>query len=243
MDEMKIYLTAPGELVEKAARYGPVAARLWRLGRDLKLNRAPLPGARPALAVVDAISFRGHGPHEALARTLLCQCRLAGCRGLVLELPRPNEALLRFCQVLDRMAAGAGLELTLPRGYAAAAPGSLVLIPAQNTGGTYEQRLRRLAALYGADRLALDLDTLASRYLLPCRAGLCRKVNVSELPPLIPHFSPALCANTASRLAGGRAEVILWDDGSTLRQKVTIASTIGIRRGFIKFPPDPGEGL
>ncbi len=238
MDEMKIYLTAPGELSAKAARYGPVAARLWRLGRDLKLTRTPLPETRVALAVVDATSFGGRGPHETLARALLCHCCLAGCRGLVPELPRPNEALLRFCQVLDRMASRAGLELYLPRGYAAAAPGSFVLIPAQNTGGTYEGRLRRLSALYGADRLALTLDTLATRTLLPCRAGLGQKVRRAELPPLTPHFSPALCANTASRLNNGRAEVILWDDETTLRQKLAAARALGICRAFVEFPID-----
>lgn len=238
MDEMKIYLTASAEHVEKAALYGPVAARLWRLGRDLKLTRAPLPRVRIDLMAADASAFSGYGPHEALARSLLCQCRLVGCRGLALALPRPTGGLIRFCGVLDRMAARAGLELYLPQGYTAAAPGSLVLITAQNTGGTYEERLRRLAALYGADRLALTLSTLCTRYLLPCRAGLGRTVRRTDLPPLTPFYSPALCANTASRLNGTRAEVLIWDDEKTLQQKLAAAAALGIKRAFVEFPED-----
>ena len=234
MAEMKIYLAASGARIEKAAQYGPVAARLWTLGRDLKLRRAAPPRARAALAAVDARAFSGYGPHEALARGMVGRCRQAGCLGLVPELPRPNAALTRFCEILDTAAARSGLELYLPPAYARAAPGAFVLIPAQNTGGTYEGRLRRLSALYGADRLALLFDARPTGYLLPCRAGVGQAVEADALASLKPRFSPALCANTASRRVGSRAQVIVWDDDATLRQKLATARTLGITRGIVE---------
>lgn len=239
MDEMKIYLTAPPDFVSDAARRGPVSAQGWRIGRDLRLYRWPLPEARIALMDVDAGSFTGYGPHEALVNALICQCRRAGYRGLVPDLPRPNERLLRFCALLDRAAARFGLELYLPERYARAAPGACVLVQAQNASGTYEERLRRLSSLYGADRLALELERVTRDFPLPCRSGLGRVLSPGEtadLPPLVSRFSPELCANTASYMKDGRAHLLLWDDADTLGRKMDAARRLGIGRMFFYYP-------
>lgn len=238
MDEMKIYLSAPPNFVSEAARYGAVSAMAYRIGRDLRLYQSPMPEVRRALMDVDASSFSGCGPHEALVRQLVCQCFRSGHIGLVMDLPRPNGRLFAFCEALGRAAARYDLELYLPERYARCAPDSFVLVPAQNTSGTYAGRLARLKSLYGAKRLALEAERVYTDFTLPCRSGTGHVISpaANASPPPDTRFSPELCANTASFIRDGRAHLVVWDDRDTLSRKLEIAGDIGIRRVFFYYP-------
>lgn len=239
MDEMEIYLTAPPDLVREASEWGPVSAQAFRLGRDLRLYASPMGRVRPALMDVDAAAFTGWGPHDALAGRLAAYCRRMGYRGMALDLPRPNQGLLAFCTCLGRASARYGLELYLPERYAGTAPAAFVLVPAQNTSGTYGARLERLCARYGPERVALEAERVYTDFPLPCRAGhgiLLQPERLASLPPLTPFFSPELCANCASYPENGRAHLLLWDDAETLTRKLSLARAAGIRRAFLYYP-------
>ncbi len=239
MDEMEIYLTAPPDLTREASERGPVSAQAFRVGRDLRLYEAPMGGVRPALMDVDASAFSGYGPHEALVNRLVTLCRRRGYRGMAPDLPRPNQGLLAFCACLDRASARYGLELYLPERYAGAAPGAFVLVPAQNTSGTYAARLERLCDRYGPERVALEAERVYTDFSLPCRTGrgiLLPPKRLASLPPLTPFFSPELCANYASYTERGRAHLLLWDDAGTLNRKLSLARAAGIRRAFLYYP-------
>ena len=209
---MKIYLSAPPGLIAEASKIGPVCAMTHRLGRDLRLYRSPMPAARPELIDVDMSSFTGRGPLDAIA-----------------------EALLSFCSALSEKAVRRGIRLYLPEPYAAV-PGCRIALPAQNTRGSFEGRLKRLAALYGAERLALELELTYTEYTLPCPTGLGSLVSPKALPPLRPFYSPRLCANYATYLKNRRLRLLLWNTPQTLAKKLRLASALGIKEFFIYYP-------
>lgn len=232
---MKIYLSAPPGLIAEASKIGPVCAMTHRLGRDLRLYRSPMPAARPELIDVDMSSFTGCGPLDAIAEELTGECVRVGASGLVLGLPRPNPALLSFCSALSEKAVRRGIRLYLPEPYAAV-PGCRIALPAQNTRGSFEGRLKRLAALYGAERLALELELTYTEYTLPCPTGLGSLVSPKALPPLRPFYSTRLCANYATYLKNRRLRLLLWNTPQTLAKKLRLASALGIKEFFIYYP-------
>lgn len=239
MDEMEIYLASPPDTVARASRYGPVSALAYRVGRDLRLYRTPFDFSRATLMDVDATSFQGYGPHEALVSALTRECRRMGYAGLSLDLPRPSPRLSAFAAALDESAAMQGLLLFLPERYARCASHASLLIPAQNTCGTYRGRLEHLVTVYGANRVALEAERVFTDFPLPCRSGIGNVVPRKDLPGISPgdvRFAPELCANYTSYMSGGKAHLLMWDDLCSLREKLRVAAELGIRRAFLYYP-------
>lgn len=239
MDDLEIYLASPPDLAARAARLAPVSAQGYRVGRDLRLYRAPYDLSSATFLDVDATAFQGYGPHEALVAALTRECRRMGCRGLSLDLPRPNERLFAFCGTLDAAAHRQGLRLFLPERYARAAPHASLLIPAQNTSGVYGDRLSRLISLYGPERIALEAERVFTDFPLPCRNRPGAILTRRCIPPLSRgqiHYSPALCANYAAYKREGRLHLLLWDDLCSLRDKLRAARAAGIREIFFYYP-------
>lgn len=236
MSDLKIYLSAPAEFAAEAALHGPVSVMAYKIGRGFHLYRTPLPKGRLALMDVDCAGFTGFGPHGALIAELTAECRRGGYAGLCLDLPRPTPQLFAFARALDAQAGRLGLSLFLPEPYAGCAPGSLLLMSAQNTRGTYSGRLARLCGLYGAERLALELERVYTDYPLPARAG---RGTVLRAPPAglgTAFFSGELCANYASYRDRGRAHLVVWDDRDTLERKLDAARKLGVGAAFLYYP-------
>lgn len=236
MSDLKIYLSAPAEFAAEAALHGPVSVMAYKIGRGLRLYRAPLPRARLALMDVDCTGFSGFGPHGALVYDLTGECLRRGYRGMCLDLPRPTPQLAAFVRALDGETSRLGLGLFLPESYARLSPHAALLLPAQNASGTFEGRLRRLCALYGPERLAPELERVYRDYPLPARTG---RGAVLRSPPALlgpPLYSPELCANYASYLDRGRAHLVLWNDPDTLERKIDLIRSLGIGSAFLYYP-------
>lgn len=236
MPETKIYLSAPAEFAAEASLHGPVSVMAYRVGRDRHLYRSPLPSRRFALMDVDCASFTGFGPHRALIGELTGEARRRGYGGLRLDLPRPTPQLCAFAGALDAEARRLGLALFLPEAYAHAAPAARLVLPAQNTAGTFEGRLMRLCALHGAERLAPELERVYTDFALPARTG--RGTALRNPPALLgtPFRSAQLCANYASYTRAGRAHLVVWDDLGTLRQKLSVLRRLGVGAAFLYYP-------
>ena len=108
------------------------------------------------------------------------------------------------------------------------------------SGGTLEGRLNQAAARYGAEHLALDLQRLAMDFPVPCPSGQGTPLTRSQLAALAAgrstFCSDALCARYFTLTREGRTHFILFDDAQTLRRKLALARSLGIRDALVMLP-------
>ncbi len=236
MSKIRFFLSSPPDTAAEAARAGEVSLMAYRVGRSFRLVRAPGPDVRASVMDVDCSALTGYGPHLCLAAELTRECRRMGCSGISLDLPRPTPQLTALCALLDEEAARQGLRLFVPERYALACPGAAIRLPAQNFSGTYDGRLEALARRWGPERLAPELERVRLDFALPARTGLGSALPWGEPGPEGAFYSPELRANYRTSLRAGRAHLVLWDDTRTLREKITIAVSLGITHFFLYYP-------
>lgn len=236
MTDLKIYLSAPPEFSREAALHGPVSVMAYKIGRGFRLYRTSLPSTRISLMDVDCTGFTGYGPHRSLIAELTGECLRRGYSGMVLDMPRPTPQLAAFVRLLDQEASRLGLSLFLPETYAGTANGSMILLPAQNTSGTYLGRLKRLCSLYGPERLALELERVHTDYPLPARTGRGSIISDPRNIRECSFYSPELCVNYMSYESRGRAHLVLWDDLGSILEKLSQARALGIKTAFLYYP-------
>ena len=108
------------------------------------------------------------------------------------------------------------------------------------SGGTLEGRLNQAASQYGAEHLALDLQRLAMDFPVPCPSGQGTALTRSQLAALAAgrstFYSDALCARYFTLTREGRTHFILFDDAQTLRRKLALARSQGIRDALVMLP-------
>lgn len=96
------------------------------------------------------------------------------------------------------------------------------------------------AARYGAEHLALDLQRLAMDFPVPCPSGQGTALTRSQLAALAAgrstFYSDALCARYFTLTREGRTHFILFDDAQTLRRKLALARSQGIRDALVMLP-------
>jgi hypothetical protein len=145
--------------------------------------------------------------------------------------------LLRFCDALLRR----GISPILPEENWVPGCGGAMLVSTALSGGSLEERLRQ--ALKRCPDLALDLERLRRRFPLPCPDGQGEPISREELEALLrrgaeTQFSRELMCRAFPVAEGEDSAYILYDDRGTLREKVRLAASLGVRRGFLLL----GEG-
>ncbi|WP_458861877.1 hypothetical protein [Acidaminobacterium chupaoyuni] len=130
----------------------------------------------------------------------------------------------------------------VPLALAAAAPQAKVLISSAISGGSYEEMLRGYCQRFDPSRLALDLVRVCSQYTMPSYDPDGRALSAAEFRELLdthsPHcfFSHELCAKYFTcRTEDNSAHFILFDDISTVSQKIEIAESLGFCAAFLLY--------
>ncbi len=188
---------------------------------------APLPSGR------EGVWLPGEGPEAGRAAALASECRRRGFSALVSEGGSPSALeVLRFCDALLRR----GIAPILPEESWVPGCGGALLISSAVSGGTLEERLR--GALAKSPDLALDLERLCHRFPLPCPDGQGERISGEELEKLLRRgaavqFSRELMCKAFPLEDGEESRFILFDDRETLVEKVCLAASLGVGRGFL----------
>lgn len=246
-EQGKLYLMTQPEQSSRAGVFGLTPAHMaYRVGNGPHLFRvrAPVP-LRGGVMVADHHGFDGRGNHETLCQEVVRECTARGFSGMFCDFEGMPLPILR--RALDALAISFQKRrwtLYVPEQYALSAPCVKVVIPTALSGGSLRQRLDEAVAQHGSEHLALGLEWVAEDFALPAMDGSGVPLTQDGLRQLLRerspsvYFSDELCAHYFTYMqTGGSDHFILYDDASSIRKKLHIASTLGIREAFL---PDLG---
>ena len=149
---------------------------------------------------------------------------------------RPDR--LALLEALSPLLTSCGRTLYVPEHCPVA--GATILLCTALSGGTLEGRLTQAVDQYGAEHMALDLQRLAMDFPVPCPSGQGTALTRSQLAALAAgrstFYSDALCARYFTLTREGRTHFILFDDAQTLRRKLALARSQGIRDALVMLP-------
>lgn len=239
---MPLYLAASPERLETArAATLRLAHVAYRLGAGSRLLAAPLPAAlRGGLMLLSDWDCPPVEEPGRLAGQIVQVCHQRRYAGVVLDWEEPPAAdrwaLLRE---LGPLLQRCGRRLLVPEHYAG--PESVVLLCTAISGGTLRQRLEQAVAQYGPEHLALDLQRLVMDFPLPSPSGQGRPLSLTELSQLRRgqnvFYSDGLCARYFTRSGpDGTTHMVLFDDAQTLRRKLALGRSLGIRDALVMLP-------
>ena len=181
---MQIYLAVTPDRLRQALSYTDRPAHVaYRVGEDGRLTRHSLLAAtRGGLMVLGDEGEHALRDPVQLCREVWRECGNRGYTGVIADFEGPvSDARTAFLCRLGEVLARNRRQLLVPEPYGRLAPTARVLISTALSGGTLRQRLEEAAAVYGGDRLALDLQRLRMDFPLPCPSGEGRPLTGPEL--------------------------------------------------------------
>ena len=210
-------------------------------GRLMRGTGAPGQGGMPILCDAgfdgqpfDIRRFGGDVAAELAARA---------ARGIVADFAREDAPVLRDTAAeLARIAAVRGLPLYTYPAYEPFAPGARVLIGSAVAEGSLAAVLHAACERYTPERVALEVMPVRVDYALPASDGSGKRLSEQELARMLSSmapmsfFSSELCAKYFTYLAPDRrAHFVLYDDASTVAQKLRVAESCGVRTAFLLY--------
>lgn len=242
---MQIYLAVTPDRLRQALSYTDRPAHVaYRVGEGGRLTRHSLLAAtRGGLMVLGDGEGRALQDPVQLCREVWRECGNRGYTGVIADFEGPvSDARTAFLCRLGEVLARNRRQLLVPEPYGRLVPTARVLISTALSGGTLRQRLEEAAAVYGGDRLALDLQRLRMDFPLPCPSGEGRPLTGPELEGLLGKREPSvfysgdLCAKYFTYTENGAGHFVLFDDAGTLSRKIRAGQELGIPFGLLQFP-------
>ena len=241
---MQIYLAVtPGEY-QSAAKYSRLFAHVaYRIGPESQLLRQSLllqtHGGLLTLGDRDAPPISAP---EALCAGILRECARRSYTGVLLDFEaRPAADRKVFAAMLAQQLRKTRRTLYVPESCAVS--GAVPLICTALSGGSFPQRLQEAARQFGgAEHLGLDVQRLRMDFTLPAKSGEGRPLSADEFRALVEKESPAvffsqeLCARYFTYMQGQETHFVLFDDESTLRQKLKTGEAMGFSTAFFMWP-------
>jgi hypothetical protein len=225
----------------------------WSAGPGLALI-SPHPGAFAAgglMVVNDQPYDRSEGDPRRLAQECLYVCRSLGFSGLVCDFEQPARPMLEiFVKECTEAFLPRGFSVYAPERYAHCHGAARVLVPTGLTSGSLPNRLRQAVTLYGAGRVALEMERAARDLPLPSTGGAGSALAPEAISLMLSSrggasfFSGELGARYFTyKDAEGRTHFVVYDDPGTFRYKIELALQMGIREGFMLYPDMMGLGF
>ncbi len=180
------------------------------------------------------------------APDIIAECRRRGYRGALAGYGYSSRLeAMRLAEALGRR----GLRLYLTEEAWCADCGAWCVASTAVSGGSLEGRLKEAARRCGASRLALDLQRLRHIFPLPSPDGNGRQLEDAEFEGLRAaadgpeRVSGELCCKYFTVSDGEGSRFVLFDDLETLKLKLELAGSLGIREGFVMYPEWDLESL
>jgi hypothetical protein len=240
-----IIIAAPSEFIEPAARSGlAVAHMIYRIGRGHHLFRAQSSDRfSGGYMVLDTRGYIGGGPSSTLIMEILGECEKTKYKGIILDTGDKSTAqLMLLAGHLATEASERGLKLYVHDLLAGASERTVILLPTALSGGTLTGHIGDAVEKYGAGRVALEIERVRMDFSLPATQGTGRDLTAGELETLIEQYNPQsflskdLCAYYFTYHDKKGTHFVLYDTGTSIKRKLSVASKMGIEDAFIFYP-------
>jgi hypothetical protein len=240
-----IIIAAPPEYLEAAALSGyPLAYMIYRIGRGHHLFRAQgVKYIRGGVMVLDMAGYIGGGPSAALIMEILGECEKNKYSGIVLD--SGSKATAQLMLLTGHLASEAnkrGLNVYVHEILSNASGQVIVLIPTALSGGTLSGHIGEAVEKYGTGRVALEIERVRMDFSLPATQGTGSELTADELQALIDAHHPQsflskdLCAYYFTYHDKKGTHFVLYDNGTSIKRKLSVASKLGIEHAFIFYP-------
>lgn len=246
LQEMLILTTPPDRLPQVRETGLTLGHLAYRVGRGPHLFRSG--GQQPprgGLMLVDCLGFDGLGEPGPFCQEVVRECAARGFRGVICDFEgRPLPLLERILTQLDDSLSRRGLSLYVPEAYGRCTRKAGVLISSALSGGSLVQRLEDAGQRFGGmDRIILAVERVAEDFFLPAPSGSGRSLNREELSRRLRErapsvfFSNELCAHYFTYMTrDSGAHFVLFDDAGSIRKKLQVAWSLGVRRAVAAYP-------
>ncbi len=198
----------------------------------------------PPFGGLMGLADRRNGPlprSDALCHAIVHECVQRRFRGVLADFDAgPCSDRLPFLSRLSRCLNARGMRLYCP--LSLPAEDAVLLVGTAVSGGSLRTLLESAVSRCGPDRLALDLERVQMDFPLPCPTGCGTPLTHAELlalrqkHPASVYFSRELMANYFTYPTENGTHFVLFDNTETLRQKVRLAQSLGIREAFVMYP-------
>ncbi|MBQ1351699.1 MAG: hypothetical protein IIY71_03165 [Oscillospiraceae bacterium] len=246
MEKMQLILVVPPEDPAAAEHLPAIPAHpLYRLGQGGHLFRSTAAGGtRRGFMLIDDLAFDGTGEPAVFSREVVQECLARRFSGVVLSFDRPPAPRsLAMVSRLSRSLARRQLPLYLPEAYAPASETAKILVSSALSGGSLHQRLSDAATRFGISRITLAAERVAVDFTLPAPDGAGTSLTPEALfslrqvhAPSV-FFSSELCSHYFTYLnSASHAHFVLFDDGDSMRKKLQLARSLGIREALLFYP-------
>ncbi len=240
-----IIIAAPPEYVEAASKNGCIVAHMiYRIGRGHHLFRAQgIHHISGGLMVLDTDGYIGGGPSGTLIMEILGECEKRNFRGIVLDTGgKSTTQLMLLTGHLASEASKKGLKLYVHDVLSAASALTVILLPTALSGGTLADHISDAVQKYGTGRVALEIERIRMDFTLPAKNGTGIELTAEELQALIEKhqaqsfLSKDLCAYYFTYHDKKGTHFVLYDNGTSIKRKLSVASKLGIEDAFIFYP-------
>ena len=239
--EDMLILTAPPYRAAQLRSCGVTQAHtLYRVGRGAHLLRAGPPAQlRGGVMALDLRGFDGRGDPTGLCQELGRECAARSFSGVLLDCEQGIMPLSgQTIAMMDESLARRGLELYVPECCGDQTTHARVMVGSALSGGSLAGRLECAITRFGGPRrVVLRVERVAEDFFLPAPEGSGRPLSQGVLSDLMARlkpcvfFSDELCERYFTYMTpGGTAHFVLFDDGGTIRKKLTLARRLGIDR-------------
>ncbi len=240
-----IYLcAAPQELPSARRAFSHIAHAACHISSNGRLRTSlSSPCAKEDLLLLTSEEHCTFPDPTALCRTLRELCSQFGLQNIAADFPSPVTAeKLRFLSLLSKEFTVSGNRLWIPEEFASASPASGIVVCTAMSGGIFTKRLEEAVNRFGRDRIALDIQRLMMVFPIPSPTGTgtslsqpeFKKLFLSQRPAVF--FSRELCTKYFTYRHNGQLHLILFDDISTLLEKIRIGRQMGVSHFFLSYP-------
>jgi hypothetical protein len=182
---------------------------------------------------------------RAAARAIFAECVARDYGGVVLDLEgEPDGTRIELARLTGAEARNRGMRFFASErlALAAGAADCAALVPTALSGGSLETRLREAPGAAVGGRRALEIDIVREDFTLPAPRGEGRTLSAGDLASLAgrhcrtPCFSRELCCNYFTYRSRTARHIVLYDDLTSVRAKLSLGARLGLDAAFVFFP-------